>query len=258
MAYNVTLVQFNGSAGGIATNFMTGFPSSFDFLLTSMWVCLPNNGGQPSNVGVGSSLTWLVTPRSDLVRVTLSNLSGNLYNATFSGPVLGQRYNVLVSVDCSNQIVQVYVNDSPASLISGGWVASGSLGPSSGFYAVDLGSAGGPPAVADVWQDPPLAFVDLSVVGNRRKFITARLAPVDLGANGSNPFGSPPQVFLTVPSGGVASDFQNNYGTGAALSNVSPGVSLTLQTPGTCTVPEVPSARPLISIIGRTVGTPPP
>ena len=54
-------------------------------------------------------------------------------------------------------------------------------------------------------------FLDLSDSANRRKFITAALYPEDLGADGSTPTGSAPEIYLSDCSGnndaGTTSDF---------------------------------------------------
>ena len=50
--------------------------------------------------------------------------------------------------------------------------------------------------LADVWLDMG-TYIDLSVESNRRKFINADEKPVDLGADGSNPTGTTPDIFLS-------------------------------------------------------------
>ena len=52
--------------------------------------------------------------------------------------------------------------------------------------------------VADVWIMFGLSY-DFNTVANRRKFITAGLKPVDLGANGQNPTGGNADIFLHGP-----------------------------------------------------------
>lgn len=244
VAYDVTLVQFNGNIGGISTFGLTGFSSSFDFLLMSMWVCLPEvSSSFTSNLGPVSTFCQIIAV-SERVTVELRDDSVAIYSATYSGPVAGQRYNLLVSVDAATQMVQIYINDHPANRLSGGWLSSSSMGTGgSGFYAVDLGSSFGLvfPAMADLWMEAPASFVDLSIVSNRRKFINADLSPVDLGPAGAGPFGSSPPVFLTVPAAGVPTDLQTNFGTGGALSLISPTVTLSFQAGGTCTLPTPPA-----------------
>jgi hypothetical protein len=51
--------------------------------------------------------------------------------------------------------------------------------------------------LADFWFDAGrTSLFDLSIVANRRKFIDPLGKPVDLGATGSIPTGSPPAFFL--------------------------------------------------------------
>ncbi|MEC7029211.1 MAG: LamG domain-containing protein, partial [Pseudomonadota bacterium] len=51
-------------------------------------------------------------------------------------------------------------------------------------------------ALADIWLDYG-TYVDLSKVDNRRKFISNSGMPMYLGADGSLPTGSPPDIFLS-------------------------------------------------------------
>ena len=57
-------------------------------------------------------------------------------------------------------------------------------------------------------------YIDLSVEANRRKFITAGLKPVDLGADGSTPLGVQPLVYQRIADGGLAASFATNLGSG--------------------------------------------
>lgn len=71
-------------------------------------------------------------------------------------------------------------------------------------------------AMADLWFGSTAAFVDLTVTGNRRKFISAEGGAENLGGSGSRPFGSAPTVFLT--NGGVPNTFATNNGTGGSFA----------------------------------------
>lgn len=61
-------------------------------------------------------------------------------------------------------------------------------------------------------------YLDLSVEANRRKFITAKRKPANLGADGTLPGLGTPDLFFRNPKGGAASDFVTNRGTGGAFS----------------------------------------
>jgi hypothetical protein len=63
--------------------------------------------------------------------------------------------------------------------------------------------------IADFYLDL-VNFTDLTNIGNRRKFISSSLAPMNLGANGQTPTGSSPIVFFSGPSSG----WLTNKGTG--------------------------------------------
>jgi hypothetical protein len=63
--------------------------------------------------------------------------------------------------------------------------------------------------IADFWWALN-QFLDLSVVANRRKFISAAGKPVDLGATGSTPTGTAPTFFLRRAPGDAAALFAND------------------------------------------------
>ena len=67
--------------------------------------------------------------------------------------------------------------------------------------------------IAEVWIDFN-RYVDFSVESNRRKFVTADLKAVNLGANGETPFGSSPFMYFANPY----TSFQTNLGTGGGFT----------------------------------------
>lgn len=84
----------------------------------------------------------------------------------------------------------------------------------------------GPPPLqlftaADLWFGPTPGFVDPSVVANRRLFVGADDSTIDLGPDGSTPFGAAPPVFLTRATGAPANTWAANVGSGGAFSIAS-------------------------------------
>jgi hypothetical protein len=69
--------------------------------------------------------------------------------------------------------------------------------------------------LADLWLDTN-TFIDLTVTANRRKFISAAQAPVNLGVAGATPTGSSPMIFFTGNNGAAA--WATNLGTGGAFA----------------------------------------
>ena len=67
-------------------------------------------------------------------------------------------------------------------------------------------------ALADLYFAPG-QYLDFTVAANRAKFISSG-KPVNLGADGSVPTGTTPQLFLHVGSTGVVGDFATNLGSG--------------------------------------------
>ena len=270
MPYDITLVQVSDRPhGGCAItvpfpNLYNGFPTiPFDYLLANMWVCLPGGGGAGSGTGPSFSFFSIdAVSATNEIEVQLYDSTGAIiYDATYSASIRGVRSNIILSVDSVAKIVQIYLNDAPLSVISGtGWTGSGpfsivNTSSRQNLWDFEYDGIFFDPAAADMWFAAPASFFDLTITSNRRKFINADLTPVYLGANGSNPLGTQPPVFLTVPSGGVPSDIRNNYGTGGAFSTSIGVPIITFEAPGTCTLPPPPKQVTLAEFwFGQTSG----
>lgn len=89
-------------------------------------------------------------------------------------------------------------------------------------------------SAADLFFSPTSGFVDLSILANRRKFITPSAGAVYLGSDGSSPLGAQPPVFLTVTAGGQANSadtFAENNGSGGAFAITSGPLTLSTSSP---------------------------
>lgn len=62
------------------------------------------------------------------------------------------------------------------------------------------------------------SYIDLAVESNRRKFISAILKPVNLGASGEFPTGAAPIVYLHLSDAEAAANFATNRGTGGNMT----------------------------------------
>lgn len=60
----------------------------------------------------------------------------------------------------------------------------------------------------------PNQYLDFSILGNRRKFITSTGKPVFLGTDGSKPTGIAPLVYFHLDPSEAVADFATNRGTG--------------------------------------------
>lgn len=163
----------------------------------------------------GSTLSTVFQAFNDVLGVGNALIDGQ---ANLADPPCA--VNILISWDTLNGLYQTYVNNvlvpfttPPSPIKSTGLV---SYGPTvdSVFGAHGVGT----PVFgyyADLWMGSRPSFVDLSNPGNRAKFINQTTGkPVDLGADGSLPFGTGPQVYLTVQGSDPASTFLVNAGTG--------------------------------------------
>lgn len=228
-----------------------GMPTTFSYFLCSIWVCLGDPHSAASRiVSVGGPQGFgSVNIVYGSVGVTLlNNIFSNIFGGNFSVAINNLRSHVLVSVDSLNQIVQVYVNDVAVPQSSGaGWSGVGPFNISY-FPQWTLSSSGSTLpgcGVADCFIAAPAAFYDISLTGNRRRFINADLTAVDLGNDGSEVLGTKPPVFLTVrPTSSNPADFIVNNGFGGAWS-ASTGYAPSFEPAGLgCVAPTPPPPPP--------------
>ena len=118
--------------------------------------------------------------------------------------------NVLASANAATGVGQIYVNDAVPNL---GMTTNPAASPTLDFTSTDWGFGARTSAaqktnacITEFWM--ALEFIDFSVTANRRKFISSALKPVWLGANGQNPTGNIPIIY--VPDG----DPSTNKGSG--------------------------------------------
>lgn len=156
---------------------------------------------------------------TDVMRVICINAAAsNILIASTTGAfaVGGGWHHFLASWNLATSIVQFYVNDvsdvAGGPFISNDTIAYATNGTDWEFADVGLP---GPFDIADFWFDPNQAPLDLSVIANRRKFISAGLAPVNLGAAGATPTGTSPAVFCS----GAAASWNTNKGTGGGFTS---------------------------------------
>lgn len=127
----------------------------------------------------------------------------------------GSWRHVLMALRVSTGTLQVYVDD-----IDDGGTVGFSGEPSTAYFSDTNWYIGAYQAADFLSADlaefyfAPGQYLDISVEANRRKFTSAAGKPVDLGADGSNPTGSAPLIYLSVRPGDTAADFCTNRGTG--------------------------------------------
>lgn len=125
----------------------------------------------------------------------------------------------LASWDLATGAGHLYVND-----VSD--LGSSTLTNDTIDYAEDNYGVGGNPVSGAVKLDGALAelyfapgqYLDLSILANRRKFISNTGKPVWLGANGSAPTGTAAIVYLHLDNSEAVANFATNRGTGGNFS----------------------------------------
>lgn len=255
MTYAVNMVT-PGSAYLYKFSGPYGFPASYSTGLYSAWVCLPSGDGT-FYVSLGSTSGGAIAP-GVFISVDYGHVYVSIYTASFTSiltatvpvsGVTGMRINLLVSWDTLNKLCHVAINDMVYTVPSTSWTGTGTINSGSTFWEVATGGTN--PAWGDLWAGNTASFVDLTVEANRRKFINFDLSPVDVGANGQNPFGTSPPIFLHLVTGdSTYNDIANNKGTGG---NWSIGGTGSFSAYGnTCTVPSGAS-QPNIALVANTV-----
>jgi hypothetical protein len=214
--------NFDGAAnyanrGGALTGVVNSQKGLFSVWLTpqsSAQVVLNNNGGSGNSNG-GIRIT-----AGNKIHVSTIDSSGSSTpviidsdsTVTIPAPAF---HHYLVSWDSAFAPPKAYVYIDDVAVLSGGSTVNGTdsdyAGATDWFIgAIHPGSAeffNG--CIAELWFDPSKSL-DLSVVSNRRKFITAGLHPAIVGADGSTPTGTAPPIYMA--------DGKTNTGTGGAFT----------------------------------------
>jgi len=271
MAYEQILAQINTNLGGLsAPNTAWGFPANTNFhtLLMSYWMCGPHAApGYTGNPGIwpsfysarffgfGPDTSASVAGNPSIFFTNQAIWGATPYTGFFSGnmpppqpttpPACLQHF--MLSVDTHAQIVQVYINDQPVT-VTGTWGSSPpydfNVPNNINSWAWDVSgviSAAVHPTLADAWISNTPSFVDLSIVANRRKFIAPDMTPIDLGNDGSAPFGYQPAMYMSIRPGGVATDILLNRGVGGGTWGYDQNPP-TFQTDGVCLAIPAPPA----------------
>jgi hypothetical protein len=122
--------------------------------------------------------------------------------------------HVLASANLATGLGLLYLNDVDDT--GSATLTNDTIDWTRGDFAIGGGSGGQTKLSADV-ADLYINFgesLDLSVVANRRKFISASGKPVFLGADGSRPTGTAPAVFCSGPT----ATWRTNKGAGGGFT----------------------------------------
>ena len=182
-----------------------GLPTRLD--VDGGWICA-------SSYDTSTSRKWFAGYNQNNAKITAG---GNLG--------LNQWIHVLYSFDSQNYSSnppRLYINDTLIpnfTTPNANWTietdpnhADVYKGDNFGFGGRSGGGLSPDASYSDCWMHP--SYIDLSVTGNRRDFITAGGAPADLGNDGSNP-GVTPMNYFSGPVG----DFNTQRGTGNAVKD---------------------------------------
>ena len=141
-------------------------------------------------------------------------------------------HHVCVSIDTSSAAnCHYFVDDSDATNYEGGNYSGANIPISSTNHWIGSDRNGSRSmlnmSIYELWVAWG-QYLDVSVTSNRRKFIDASGAPVDLGSDGSEPTGTSPTIYMT----GTPAEFVTNNGTGGNYS-VQNGALIDVGVPST-------------------------
>lgn len=220
-AYPVTVdaADFDG------TDYMTrgaGFTGAADSKtgIVSAWIRL--DGGDAAFLRVIAIATFALHRNSSNKFAVLgytSGLSNILSIPTSSSYLLGATwYHVLASWDLANAVGHMYIND--VSDVGTTVLTNDTID----YTAADWGVGADPDGtelmdgcMSEIYFAPG-QYLDFSIIGNRRKFITSGGKPVYLGSNGGLPTGTAPILYSHLGDGETVANFATNRGSGGDLS----------------------------------------
>lgn len=216
--YNITSANF-GAGQGIETNGNLVSNNDSTKGLVSFWI-----NGNPGSGGFIVGVESFNITITDSIVITAYDVTHASNFVLTSGPVLdGNWHHVVASWDTVAGVGSIYVDDAPNPGV-------GPLTPEAVFLinyhgydsnAYWLIGENINNAIGQFYLNT-VNYLDLSIEGSRRKFITQYLKPVNLGPLAENPTGAPPLIYmpLNVNDGlGV----QHNYGYGEGFDNVFGG-----------------------------------
>lgn len=213
--YVPNAVEFDGADDFLLRNSTLNSVSSGKTLVGSFWIHINTGGLTHRIIDPGNNSEFKI-------EIDSSNRV-NIHSGSWPGPddlhlrssplSVGQWYHVAFSFDQAALTSHLYVNDSSdnSELIMTD-TNSDFTETSWAIGARTTGADKTNASIADFWLDFE-TYIDLSVEANRRDFIDASGNPVYLGADGSLPTGSAPDVFLS----GDTDNWHTNKGAGAGF-----------------------------------------
>lgn len=202
---------------------LTGAADSKSGVL-SWWMRLDGGDGSSLHVLNSTGNNIIALRRTDnIVGIGGENAAGTeilLLRSTGTYTAGAAWLHVLASWDLATGAGHLYINDAN-DLDTGTDVLTNDTID----YTVADWAVGGTPVpaatfdgcLADVYFAPG-QYLDLSLVHNRRKFISASGKPVHLGTTGALPTGTAPLIYLHLDDAEAVANFATNRGTGGDFS----------------------------------------
>jgi hypothetical protein len=215
-SYTAQGVLFDGSTDNLLyTSALTGAPSATKTALISFWFKMMGGNGNDQLLLENTGQYVVYRPSDNTMAISYGGSILAKTTSTFTSG--GGWKHFLGSFDLAASACHIYINDASdlasPTLINANMDFSGTI---TTFGCTSGGTLRLNAEIADFYFNPG-TYLDLSNSTNRRKFISAGGAPVDLGSDGSTPTGSAPTIYF---SGSTAS-WHTNDGAGGGFSSAA-------------------------------------
>lgn len=219
--FNAAYSDLNGSAQYLSRTSLTGVSDGKQFTFSCV---LNSNNVSPNPIcfASGANGRFIVQTNGGRLQVVAADSSNSFnLNVTVAAAdtyVVGRNYVITVSIDLTSTSKRhIFINgvDKTSSATWTTYTNSNigfSIGTSPTYQiGAQVSSATHNGRLGNLFFDT--RYIDLSVPANLAKFVTGTgidAKPVDLGANGELPFGTPPLIYLPM----YGNNAGKNYGTG--------------------------------------------
>lgn len=191
----------------------------------SAWIRLDEGNGTAMRIVDNTGSGFIFVRRSDdIFGVQAENAAGTtillLLSAT-TYTAAATWLHVLASWDLASATGHLYIND-VSDLAASPTLTDDTIDYTKAEWSVGADVAGGNQlggCIAELYLAQG-QYLDLSIVSNRRKFISASGKPVFLGTDGSQPTGTAAIVYQHLDDGEAVANFATNAGTGGDFTIV--------------------------------------
>ena len=218
--FNAAYSDLDGSADYLSRSSITGIADGKQVTIACSFVADSITGNDYIfDTGAAGNSTFFLRRASGILQLvcyTTGAASTVVSVNITSSLVIGRNYHLVVSFDAADTNKRhTYLNGQTPSDISWNTYNNATIDLTQSIYRVGAfhndTASNWDGRIGNLFFDT--RYIDLSVPANLAKFVTGTgidAKPVDLGANGEKPFGTPPLIYLPM----YGNNAGKNYGTG--------------------------------------------